>query len=436
MNQRGTINVGIVGLGTVGGGTLELLQSNQGLIAERTGLDLQVTHIADVNPALRTRPDLRGINLVTDFRELIAHPAVSIVVETVGGTGDPAYAVIEGALRAGKFVVTANKALLAERGAPLFQLAQDHGTGLFFEAAVCGGIPIIRSLQESLVGNNITKIIGILNGTSNYILTKMRTDKKTFAQALKDAQKAGFAEADPTLDISGMDTAHKLSLLCTLAWGVPVDPQKIPRVGIAKVDGEDIWFAQEIGYRIRLLALARREGNTLCIQVHPTMVPAESMMGAVEAEFNAVALLADHADSIFFSGKGAGARPTGSSVVSDIVAAARFIQAGTRMKPFLVYRPEESREITLTKTIIAAYYLRMKVIDRPGVLGKITTILGDNQVSISRVVQHSNTPTGEAVIVIITHQCANQSVKQAAETLNSLEILKEKVIIIQIEEDV
>jgi homoserine dehydrogenase len=431
-----TIKIGIVGLGTVGNGTFLLLRENGRLIRERTGLDLEVAQIADINPALRERPDLRGVSLVSDYRELVRNPDIPVVVETVGGTGDPAYAVIEGALQAGKFVVTANKALLAERGAPLFQLAQEKGTGLFFEAAVGGGIPIIRSLQESLVGNQIFKIIGILNGTSNYILTRMRTEKKSFAQALKDAQKAGFAEADPTLDISGMDTAHKLALLCTLAWGVPVDPQKIPRVGITKVNVEDIQFAQQIGYRIRLLALARREGNTLSIQVHPTMVPAESMMGAVEEEFNAVALLADHADSIFFSGKGAGARPTGSSVVSDIVAAARCIKAGTKVRPFLVFRPGEAPELTLTKDIIASYYLRMKVDDRPGVLGKISTILGEHQVSISRVVQHSATPDGEAVIVIISHKCEHRGLQKAAEALNALPVLKEKVIIIQIEDDV
>ena len=431
MAKPGKIQVGIVGLGTVGGGTLQLLQQNQALLKARTGLEFRVSRAADIDPA-RGAP-FPAVKFTTAYADILNDPGIQIVVETVGGTGEPAFSVIRDSLAAGKHVVTANKALLAEKGEPLFKLAQEKGVGLYFEAAVCGGIPIIRSLQEGLLANRITKIIGILNGTCNYILTRMRTGRKTFGEALHDAQQAGFAEADPTLDISGMDTAHKLSLLCTLAWGIAVHPERIPRVGISEVNAEDIWFAQEIGYRIRLLALARRAGNSLSIQVHPTMVPQESMMGAVEEEFNAVAVLGDFCDSIFFSGKGAGSRPTASSVVADIVAAGRGLATAA---PLRVYRPEEAEEISLTKNVTAAYYLRLKVLDRPGVLGKISTVLGQHQVSISRVVQHAITAAGEATVIIITHQCENRRLQRAGEEINGLDILKEKMITIQIEDAV
>ena len=424
------IGVGIIGLGTVGRGTYNILQQYGRLIQQKTGVDVRVVKVAEVDPA-RTQGLEKSVVVVRDAWELINDRAVDICVELIGGTG-AANDFIAAALKAGKWVVTANKALLAEKGDALFALAEQTGGEIAFEASVAGAIPVIRAIRDGLIGNRIEYILGILNGTSNYILTKMSDEGLPFDKALKEAQELGIAEQDPALDISGMDAAHKLCVLVRLAFGVPITMQQIVTRGVSGIEPTDIEFAKEFGYKIKLLAIAKEQGDSIEARVEPTMIPVRHPMSTVNGVFNAVYVVGDHAGPSLYYGKGAGADPTGSAVVSDIVDLAvrksakcsrRGLAAGGTGKR--VKKGDES---------VTRFYVRFKAQDQPGVLSKISGILGEHGISIAAVIQKGRTEKDYVPIVMLSYEAPEGSLKQAIEKIDRLSFIGGPSVHIRIEE--
>ncbi len=426
------IGIGIIGLGTVGIGTYKILTEYRALLKERTGQDVRVVKIADID----LKKD-RGIRLdrkllTKDAYELIKDRNVDIVVELMGGT-TLAYDFITAAIKHKKWVVTANKALLAERGDEIFDLVEREGCEIGFEASVGGGIPVIRAIRDGLVGNRIRYVLGILNGTSNYILTKMTEEGVSFADALKEAQRLGFAEQDPTLDVEGIDTAHKLSILIRLAFNYPIRMRDIKTNGISKIEPIDIEFAKEFGYKIKLLALAKEEQGEMDARVEPAMIQLGHPMGNVNGVYNAVYVAGDRVGPNLYYGKGAGSDPTGSAVVSDIMdMAARIKKKDSQMKV-----PEHAKSrLTIRKSedISAPYYMRVTAEDRPGVLSKVSGILGAHNISISTVIQKGRKETGYVPIVMLTHEATEKNMKAAKVKIDRLPFINGKSIHIRIEE--
>jgi homoserine dehydrogenase len=424
------LSVAVAGLGTVGGGVLKLLRDNADLIAARAGRPIAVTAVSARDRTKDRGVPLNGLRWYEDPVALAADPAVEVIVELIGGADGPARALAEAAIAAGKPLVTANKAMLAVHGATLAAAAEARNVPLGFEAAVAGGIPVIKALREGLAGNRISRIAGILNGTCNYILTQMRERGREFADVLADAQKLGYAEADPSFDIDGIDAAHKLAILAALAFGRPVAFDAVHVEGIRRISALDIAFAGELGYRIKLLGIARRSDAGIEARVHPCMVPAGAPIARVDGVFNAVVAEGDFVGRVMLEGRGAGAGPTASAVVADLIDLAR-----NRLTPVwgaasgaLSNAPSVPMSMHL-----GPYYLRLMVVDRPGVIAEVTAVLRDHGVSLESMLQRGRSP-GEAVpVVLVTHETQESAMVAALERIGALDAVLETPTLIRIE---
>lgn len=430
-DKSAPVRIGIAGLGTVGGGLLKLLDANAELLAERTGRRLTVTAVSARDRSRDRGIDLSGFRWHDSAVALAADPDVDVVVELIGGSDGIAKAAVETALAHGKHVVTANKALIAHHGTALALAAEEKGLTLAYEAAVAGGIPAIKGLREGLAGNRIREVHGILNGTCNYILTEMRTTGRDFADVLADAQALGYAEADPSFDVDGIDAAHKLAILTAVAFGTSVDFTSVHVEGIRHISSLDIEYAEELGYRIRLLGIARRTEHGIEQRVHPCMVPIGSPIGATDGVFNAVVADGDFVDKVVLVGRGAGAGPTASAVAADLVDIAR----GRSTPTFAV--PAERLAAPAPSTIDrrrGRYYVRLMVLDRPGVIADIAAALRDQSVSMEAFLQRGRSP-GEAVpVVLTTHETIEASMRRALERIGSLDAVIEPPRMIRIED--
>jgi len=438
VNNSSTLGIGLAGFGTVGSGVWNTLARNGHLITSRTGggITLEVTRILvrDLAKSRATTSDVPAALFTTDWHSLVADPAVDIVVELIGGTTD-AFDIVAAALRAKKPVVTGNKALLAERGVELFALSRECDTPIHFEAAVAGGIPIIRTVQDSFIGNRIRSFSGIINGTSNYILGRMTEAGLTFEAALAEAQALGYAEADPTLDVNGWDAAHKAIVLATLAYGFPIDPAAIHVAGIQQVRPADIAFAKNLGYVLKLLAVVREHADqAIEIRVQPSFVPHSHILASVNGVFNAVAVHGDTAGEALFYGRGAGQDPTASSVVADLVEAARALRHSGDHRGFLPYA--ESGRLVPVGDTSTAYYVRFDVTDRPGVIAEIARILADHRIGISGThspVNPSNPDADFVDMIFLLHTCPFGKLQAALSEIEGLDCINSKPVVFRIE---
>jgi len=424
------LRIGVAGLGTVGAGVIKLLAQQEQVIAARAGVPIKVTAVSARNRGRDRGIALDGLIWHDNPVALATDPNVDVVVELIGGSDGPAKALAEATIAAGKPLVTANKALLAVHGAALAEAAEAAGVTIGYEAAVAGGIPVIKALREGLAANNVSRVAGILNGTCNYILTTMREEKRDFASVLADAQAMGYAEADPSFDIDGIDAAHKLAILAGVAFGARIDFASLHIEGIRRISALDISFAQELGYRIKLLGIAEKTEAGLSLRVHPTMVPAQKPIATVDGVFNAVQLDGDFSGPIFLRGRGAGEGPTASAVVADLIDIARgnkipvWGQAAATLAP--------ARLVPLAN-LASAYFLRLMVVDQPGVLADVTAILRDHGISLESMLQHGRAP-GEAVpIVLVTHETREDAVAAALGRISALEAVLEAPAFIRIE---
>jgi homoserine dehydrogenase len=431
------IRVGLLGIGTVGGGTWDVLNRNANEIRRRAGRAIEITQVADKAVEL-ARKKTRGKARVTgDAYELVRDKNIDIVVELIGGYTVAKDLVLE-AIRRGKHVVTANKALLATHGNEIFKAAQKKGVMVAFEASVGGGIPIIKALREGLAANRIDWIAGIINGTSNFILSEMRDKGISFDSALKDAQKRGYAEADPTFDIEGVDAAHKLTILAALAFGIPMQFKKAYTEGIAKLTQEDIRYAEQLGYRIKLLGITKRKEKGIELRVHPTLVPTRRLIANVEGVMNGILVKGDAVGPTLYYGAGAGAQPTASAVVADLIDVTRLITADPEHRvPHLAFQPDQLSAVPILgiEQVETSYYLRMRVIDKPGVLADVTRILADSKISIDAMVQKEPGRGEKRVdIVMLTHQALEKNVNQAIARIEKLSTVVGAVTRIRLEE--
>ena len=429
------IQVGLLGLGTVGAGVAKILLSHRGELEEKIGAPVVLGAIADKDvTSPRSGLDLAGLPLSADVSAVLDDPAIDIVVELIGGL-EPARSFMLRALAGGKHVVTANKALLATHGEELYAAAAASGRMLAFEASVAGGIPIIRSVKEGLAANRLVSLFGILNGTCNYILSKMTGEGREFAQVLAEAQARGYAEADPTFDIEGTDSAHKLQILATLAFRTPVKLDGIYVEGISGITPLDIELAGEMGFRIKLLAIAKAADGELELRVHPTMIPENTPMAAVSGVFNAIFLNGDAVGDLMFYGRGAGQMPTASSVCADIVEIARRLAAGQpavpQDLPILGRNPLRPKPM---EDVLSSYYLCVFVLDQPAVLAQITGILGRHKISISSVIQKGRHSAKAVPVVMMTHRAREGSMQKAIEEINRLEVVVSDTRMIRVEE--
>ena len=418
------INIGILGLGTVGGGTAQVLRDNAEEIARRLGREVRVFMVAtrNVGKAFKVCPDAL---FSTDPFEVVDHPDVDVVVELYGGS-DTAKELVLRAIDNGKHVVTANKKLLAEYGNEIFARAAEKNVMVHFEAAVAGGIPIIKALREGMSANRIKSVAGIINGTSNFILTQMREQGSTFADALKQAQELGYAEADPTFDIEGVDAAHKLTLMSAIAFGIPVQFDKAHVEGITKLSATDIKYAEQLGYRIKLLGIARRRDNGIELRTHPTLVPMKRLIANVEGAMNAVLVQGDAVGTTMYYGKGAGSEPTASAVVADLVDIARLIDAAPEARvPHLAFQPDAMSALPILPLdeVITSFYLRLRVADQAGVLATITGILAEQGISIDAVIQREADQVsegGQTDLIILTHETSEGGMNKAMAAMQAL----------------
>ncbi len=431
------IKVGLLGLGTIGTGVAKLLMTNADLIAAKVGARITLKKIADLDIATDrgiTLPD--GI-LTTNADELLSDPEISVVIELIGGY-EPAKRFVLKAIENGKHVVTANKALLALHGEEIYKAAANKGVEVLFEAAVAGGIPVISAIRGNMAANNFSTIFGILNGTCNYILTRMTDEGADFAAVLKNAQELGYAEADPTFDIEGVDTAHKLALLVSLCFGTRVTFGDIHTEGISSLSSVDIKFARDFGYKIKLLAIGKRDGDRVEARVHPTMIPVNNPLADVNGAFNAIRFTGDFIGPVMFYGRGAGMEPTASAVVGDIIDIARNIMAGIgrRCAP-LGYRDDAVANLALKPMgeIESKYYIRFSAVDRPGVLAKISGVLGSYNISIESMVQSARMAGEEVPIVIMTHEALESDVRKALDEIDTFDIIMRKSQLIRIEDN-
>jgi homoserine dehydrogenase len=424
------LRIGLAGLGTVGGGVLALLRANPELLEARTGTRLEVVAVSARDPAKRRDLDLAGLRWHADPRSLAEDPKVDLVCELIGGEAGPALDLARATLRRGRGLVTANKAMLALHGGELAALAEAGGAPLAFEAAVAGGIPIVKALREGLAGNRILRVYGILNGTCNYILTQMRETGRDFAAVLAEAQGLGYAEADPGVDVDGIDAAHKLAILASLAFGGRPRFDAIHIEGIRHVGTMDIAFADELGYRIKLLGVARMTPHGLEQRLHPCMVPVDSPIGQVEGVFNGVVVEGDRVGTVMFEGRGAGAGPTASAVVADIIDLAR----GLRLPPFGVPSARlREHEVSPMAAHQGRYYIRLMVLDRPGVLADISAVLRDQEVSIESLIQRGRNPDQPVPIVLTSHDTSEAAMRGALDRIAQLAAVLEPPRMIRIE---
>ncbi len=432
------IKVGMIGFGTVGSGVVGIMQKNSRLIEKRMGAKLILKRIADIDLKTDRGVKLKPGVLTRRAEDVIKDPEIDIVMELIGGI-EPAKTFILKAIRNKKHIVTANKALLALHGDEIFREAYRFGVDVNFEASVGGGIPLIRSIKEGLVANRIHSIFGILNGTSNYILSKMTDEGRDFKEVLKEAQEKGYAEANPTYDIEGIDAAHKLAILIRLAFGTSLRFHEIFIGGISEITPLDIQFGREFGYRIKLLAIAKMEKGKIEARVHPTMIPEGHLLSTVEGVFNAIYIKGDAVGPALFYGQGAGQMPTGSAVVSDLVELGRnlLVQAKGHRVPSLSYQEFaiEKNPLKKIEEVVMPYYMRFSALDRPGVLSKISGILGKNDISIVSVIQKGRRIKGSVPIVMMTHEAKEKNVHRALKEINRLGVILGKTMFIRVENE-
>ncbi len=422
-----SIKVGLLGIGTVGGGVFNVLKRNHDEILRRAGIGIEIAMVADLDTARAQTLVGPGVKVVADARAVIANPEINIVVELIGGYGIAKQLVLE-AIEAGKHVVTANKALLAVHGTEIFSAAHRKGVMVAFEAAVAGGIPIIKSLREGLTANRIEWIAGIINGTTNFILSEMRDKGLDFDVVLKEAQRLGYAEADPTFDIEGVDAAHKASLMSAIAFGVPVQFDKAYIEGITKLGAQDIKYAEQLGYRIKLLGITKKTARGIELRVHPTLVPNKRLIANVEGAMNAVMVHGDAVGTTLFYGKGAGSEPTASAVIADLVDIARLHTAESAQRvPHLAFQPDAMSDTPVLSMgeVVTSYYLRLNVADEAGVLAKVTGILAAANISIDAMLQREADEVGgegstQTDLIILTHDCVEAKMNEALAQMQAL----------------
>ncbi len=433
--MKARIGVGLVGFGTVGTGVAKILLGNRALVQRRVGVPVELVRVADLDITRDRGVSLPPGLLTTDVGQILDDPSIDIVLELIGGY-DAAKRVILDAMARGKQVVTANKALLAVHGEEIFEAAARRRVDLGFEASVGGGIPVIRALTEGLAANTILSIYGIINGTSNYILSRMTSEGQGFKEVLAEAQRAGYAEADPTFDVAGVDSAHKLSIMVSLAYGTPVNFKEVYTEGITRLTPLDITYAKEFGYTIKLLGIAKFSDGEVEARVHPTMIPSTSPVAHVEGIYNAIQLAGDAVGDIVLYGQGAGSMPTGSAVVSDVIAIARNLLTGaTGRVPPASFQQDQRRPLRIRRMeeIVSLYYLRFMVLDRPGVLSQISGVLGRHGISISSVLQQGRKEGQTVPVVIMTHTSTERDVQASLREIDRMPFISEPTTLIRVE---
>jgi homoserine dehydrogenase len=430
------INVGLLGIGTVGGGTYTVLKRNAEEITRRAGRPIRISAVADKNTEHARKIAGDSARITDDAFSVVTDPEIDIVIELIGGYGIAKELVLK-AIETGKHVVTANKALLAVHGNEIFAAAQKKGVMVAFEAAVAGGIPIIKALREGLTANRIQWLAGIINGTTNFILSEMRDKGLPFAEVLKEAQALGYAEADPTFDIEGIDAAHKAAIMSAMAFGVPMQFEAAYIEGITKLDAADIIYAEQLGYRIKLLGISKMRDDGIELRVHPTLIPTKRLIANVEGAMNAVLVQGDAVGATLYYGKGAGAEPTASAVIADLVDVTRLHTADPEHRvPHLAFQPDQVRDLKVLpiEEVITSYYLRMRVDDKPGVLADITRILADSGISIEAMIQ-KEPAEGEtrADIIMLTHQIIERNANAAIAKIEALPVVQGKITRLRME---
>ncbi len=433
MQER--IGVGLIGFGTVGTGVAKILLGSGALIRRRVGVPIELVRVADLDTTRDRGVTLPPGVLINDAKTLIDDPAVDIVIELIGGY-DAAKRVILEALAKGKPVVTANKALLAVHGEEIFEATARHKVDLGFEASVGGGIPVIRALTEGLAANTVLSLYGIINGTSNYILSRMTCEGQNFKDVLAEAQAAGYAEADPTFDVAGVDSAHKLAIMVSLAYGTPVNVKEMYTEGITRITPVDITYAEEFGFTIKLLAIAKSLDGEIEARVHPTMVPSASPIAQVEGVYNAIQLVGDAVGDIVLYGQGAGSMPTGSAVVGDVIAIARNLLRGAAGRvPPASFQQDQRRPLRIRpmEEILSQYYMRFMVLDRPGVLSQIAGVLGQHRISIASVIQQGRKEGQTVPVVIMSHTARERDVQAALREIDKMAFISEPTTLIRVE---
>jgi homoserine dehydrogenase len=437
MSDSKKIGVGLLGLGTVGKGTFDVLQRNREEISRRAGRAIEVRRVVVRNVSRAQAIVGPSIPVSSNWQDIVNDPSIDVLVELIGGTTEAREATLA-AIAAGKHVVTANKALLAVHGQEIFAAAYAKGVDVAFEAAVAGGIPIIKALREGLSANRIDWVAGIINGTTNFILSEMRDKGASFAQVLAEAQRLGYAEADPTFDIEGIDAAHKATILSAIAFGIPMQFDKAHIEGISKLAAEDIKYAEQLGYRIKLLGFAKRREDGIELRVHPTLVPAKRLLASVEGPMNAVMVKGDAVGTTLYSGRGAGAEPTASAVIADLVDVTRMFTADHAHRvPYLAFQSGSlsTLQVLPISEAISSYYLRICVADKPGVLADITRLLADSEISINALLQRESAEgENQTDIILLTHETQEKRVDTAISRMESLPAVLSKVTRLRMEE--
>ncbi|QWV94628.1 homoserine dehydrogenase [Geomonas oryzisoli] len=430
------IKVGLLGFGTIGAGVVKLLKENSTLLTEKTGARISLKTIVDLDITTDRGVSTEGITLSRNADDVLTDPEISVVIELIGGY-EPARSFALKAIGNGKHVVTANKALLAVHGEEIYAAAKKHGVEVLFEAAVGGGIPVLSAIKGNMAGNRFSTVLGIVNGTCNYILTRMTQEGADFSEVLKSAQELGYAEADPTFDIEGVDTAHKLCLLLSLCFGTKIDLKDVYSEGITSITSEDVDFAQTFGYRIKLLAIGKMDGGQIEARVHPTMIPSDYPLADVHGVFNAIRLTGDFVGPVMFYGRGAGMDATASAVVGDVVDLARNMSAGiTRRCAPLGFLDDKVTTLPIKPIgeIVSKYYIRFQALDRPGVLARIAGALGARGISIASMLQSARS-ADEVPIVIMTHDAREEDVRKALAEIDTFEVIRAKSTFIRIEDN-
>ena len=435
------IQVGLLGIGVVGTGTFNVLKRNQPEIQRRAGRGIEITMVADLDTERARSIVGEGVAVVSDAQEVLANPDIDIVIELIGGYGI-AKSLVMDAIAAGKHVVTANKALLAVHGTEIFAAASAKGVMVAFEAAVAGGIPIIKSLREGLTANRIEWIAGIINGTTNFILSEMRSKGLDFVDVLKEAQRLGYAEADPTFDIEGVDAGHKVTIMSAIAYGIPVQFDKAYVEGITKLSAQDIRYAEQLGYRIKLLGIAKRRSEGIELRVHPSLVPSKRLIANVEGAMNAVMVQGDAVGTTLYYGKGAGSEPTASAVIADLVDVTRLHTADPAQRvPHLAFQPDAMSDLPILpmSQVVTSYYLRLRVADQAGVLAKVTGILAEADISIDAVLQREADEVdadsaSQTDLIILTHDCQEARMDAALARMQALPTVLQNIVRIRKEE--
>ena len=428
-----TINLGLIGLGTIGTGVVKVLRDNSALIEKRLGVSLVIKRIADLDIKRDRGVPVDKSILTKDAKKIINDDEIDIVIELIGGY-EPALSFIMQSISNKKHIVTANKALLAKHGQEVFEAIKKHKVNIGFEASVGGGIPIIRCIKDNFAANRFESIYGVVNGTGNYILSKMTDEGKNFQDVLKEAQEKGYAEADPTFDIEGIDSAHKIAILGSLALGCRIPIDKVFTEGITHITPTDIHFASEFGFRIKLLAIVKKGDDTIDIRVHPTMISKDNPISNINGVLNAVKVRGNAVGEAMLIGEGAGALPTASAVLSDVMEIAGCITYGNRYSSFDISNHAKLKLQPIDK-IISKYYLRFSVVDKPGILSKLSGILGANSISIASVIQKGRSDSGGVPLVFMTHKAIEKDIQKAVKEINELPVVKGKSILIRVENE-